>query len=89
MPRISFTPQLKRHVDCPDDAAGGLTVRAALEDYFGRHPAVRPYVFDEQGELRRHVIIFIDSEQLKDRATQSDPLRSDSELFVMQALSGG
>ena len=89
MPRLTFTPHLKRHVDCPTEAVGGSTVREALDSYFATHPKVRGYVFDEQGALRRHVIVFVDSEQLQDRDKQSDPVGESSELYVMQALSGG
>ncbi len=89
MPKISFTPHLKRHVDCPPATVGGATVRAALDAYFALHPKVKAYVFDEQGALRRHVIVFVDAEQLKDREAQSDPVGPNAELYVLQALSGG
>lgn len=89
MPRITFTPHLKRHVDCPSEVVAGSTVREALDAYFVTHPRVRSYVFDEQGALRKHVIVFVDSEQLQDRDRQSDPVASSAELYVLQALSGG
>ena len=87
MPRITFTPHLKRHVDCPNAAVAGSMVRAALDASFADHPKVKSYVCDEQGALRRHVIV--DSEQLKDRDRQSDPVNDATELYVLQALSGG
>jgi hypothetical protein len=67
----------------------GATVIEALEAYFERHPRVRGYVVDEQGALRRHVVVFIDGEQARDRDRLSDPLRDGAEIYVMQALSGG
>ena len=67
----------------------GDTARAAIDVYLARHPAVRPYLFDEQGVLRQHVVIFIDGVQTRDRKLLADPLSSDSEIYVMQALSGG
>ena len=89
MPRISFTPHLARHVACPAEAAPGATVRAALDAYFGRHPGVRGYVLDEQGALRRHVVVFVGDTQARDRDGLTDPVADDTEIFVMQALSGG
>lgn len=44
---------------------------------------------DEHGTLRKHMIVFIDGEQVRDLSGLSDPVRPDSEIFVMQALSGG
>jgi sulfur-carrier protein len=67
----------------------GATVREALEAYFTRHPRVRGYVLDEQDALRRHVVIFIDGEQTRDRKTLSEPIGTGAEIYVMQALSGG
>ncbi|HZA13889.1 MAG TPA: MoaD/ThiS family protein [Myxococcaceae bacterium] len=67
----------------------GVTVADALQAYFARHPAVRSYVLDEQGELRRHVVVFVDGEQIRDRSRQLDVASEEAEIFVMQALSGG
>jgi sulfur-carrier protein len=89
MPKVSFTPHLRRHVECPNGPADGATVREVLESYFSQHPLVRNYVLDEQGELRRHVVLFVNGEQVTDRAKQAEPIGANDELYVMQALSGG
>ena len=89
MPRVLFTPNLKRHVDCPDDEVEGKNVRVALDAVFAQHPALRGYVVDDQGRLRTHMVIFVDGKNLKDRDKLSDPVSPDSEIYVMQALSGG
>lgn len=89
MPTVEFTRTLARHVPCPAEAARGATVAAALDDYLARHPAVRPYVFDEQGRVRHHVTIFVDGRQLRDRARLDEALGDGSVVSVMQALSGG
>jgi hypothetical protein len=89
VPRIVFTTALLRHVECPEEAVDGATVRAALEAYFARHAAVRTYVLDEQGELRQHVVVFVDGVQVRDRASLGESVGSGAEIYVMQALSGG
>lgn len=89
MPRVVFTPNLERHVSCPPLDVPGASVREALEAVFAVNPAVRSYLLDDQGQVRKHMSIFVDREQLFDRQRQSDPVRPDSEIFVMQALSGG
>jgi len=88
MPRLSFTRTLERHVACPPEVVAGDTVRGALEAYFARHPATRSYVLDEQGALRRHVTLFVDGTQVRDRSLD-EPVGSQAQIFVMQALSGG
>ena len=47
------------------------------------------YIVDERGALRRHVNIFVGDELIYDRDTLSDPVNSDSRVFIFQALSGG
>ena len=89
MPRVLFTPNLKRHVECPDVQVAGENVREALDAVFAQHPALRGYVIDDQGRLRTHMVIFIDGTNLKDREGLSDVVQPESEIYVMQALSGG
>jgi molybdopterin synthase sulfur carrier subunit len=89
MARVVFTANLQRHVRLPDREVPGATVREVLETLFRGEPSVRGYVLDEQGALRRHMVLFVGGSQVRDRATLSDPVGPDEELCVMQALSGG
>jgi hypothetical protein len=86
---VSFTPNLERHVQCPAQAVPGDSVRAVLDGVFARNPRLRGYVLDDQGALRRHMMVFVDGRQIEDRERLSDPVRPVSEIYVMQALSGG
>ncbi|MCA9261572.1 MAG: MoaD/ThiS family protein [Planctomycetales bacterium] len=89
MPHVAFTSHLARHLDCPPYETDAKTVSAALEAAFLRHPLLRSYLLDDQGRLRQHVMVFINDQPVADRERLSDPLQSDSRIFVMQALSGG
>ena len=76
--------------DCPSTRAKGETVAEVLDQVFKQEPFLRGYVLDEQGALRKHMVIFLNGTALKDRILLSDPVTNhDSEIFVMQALSGG
>ena len=89
MASVVFTQNLKRHVDCPDMEVDGTTVREVLDRVFAAHPRLRGYVVDERGALRKHMSIFIDGRQIDDRLQLSDAVLPRSEVYVMQALSGG
>ena len=89
MARVTFTPNLRRHLRAPEAVVGGATVRDALAEVFREHPALRGYLLDDQGRLRQHVVVFVDGERVRDRAGLGDPVGPASELFVLQALSGG
>lgn len=89
MPQVVFTPALQRHVTCPPAEVEGGTVREVLDRVFGENPRARGYVLDEQGTLRKHITVFIDGEAIRDRTGLSDDVGADSQIYVMQALSGG
>jgi hypothetical protein len=89
MPTIAFTSNMQRHVECPTMRVEGATLGAALEAYFAAHPRVKAYVLDEQGVVRHHVAIFVDGEMLANRRSLDVAIAPTSEIFVMQALSGG
>lgn len=89
MTTIAFTPNLRRHLDCPEVTVAASTVSEALEAVFRDNPRLRGYVLDEQGRLRQHVAIFVGGELIRDRDGLSDGVSADQDIFVMQALSGG
>jgi molybdopterin synthase sulfur carrier subunit len=89
MAHVVFTPNLQRHIACPPADAPGGPLRAVLDAVFADNPRLRGYVLDEQGALRKHMIVFISGEQVRDRVGLSDPVPADGEVYVMQALSGG
>lgn len=86
---VEFAPAIQRHVACMQQQVEAATVREALDAVFARQSAVRAYVLDDQGALRKHVALFVDGEQVRDRTQLSDPLRTDAAIYIVQALSGG
>ena len=89
MARVVFTSNLLRHVSCPDTPVHAQNLNDALHQVFATHPQMRDYVIDEQGELRKHVAVFIDGERVRDRRRLTDPVREASQIYVLQALTGG
>ncbi len=61
----------------------------ALEQAFAKNQRLKTYVLDDQGALRKHMRILIDGQSITDRQTFKDSVRPGSEIWVMQALSGG
>lgn len=89
MARVAFTQNLERHVACPTVTAEGATLREVLGRVFADNPRLQGYVVDERGVLRKHMVVFIDGRQVEDREHLSDAVSAASEIYVMQALSGG
>lgn len=81
----SFFPALKE-ADLRVEARSAAEVIAALERIA---PGFAFYVCDEAGRARPHVNLFIDGQRITDRTRLTDPVGPDSEVFILQALSGG
>jgi molybdopterin synthase sulfur carrier subunit len=90
MATVRFTYALKRFFPAIRDmAATGATLPEILQEMEAAYPGLRSYILDEQGNLRKHVNIFIDGEMITDRTALSDKCKENSEIYIMQALSGG
>ena len=86
---VHFTSHLQSFVDCAPVEVSGEDVGAALRGALAGRDQLRTYILDDQGRLRRHVMIFVDGTMIEDRLGLSDPIKPESEVYVMQALSGG
>ena len=89
MATVRFTSHLVRHRPLPGAKAAGTTVAQVLAAVFAGDDLLRGYVLDDQGRLRKHVNIYLDGALIADRNRLTDPVRPESEIYVLQALSGG
>jgi molybdopterin converting factor small subunit len=89
MPRVEFGAQLQRHVPCPAQELAATTLRAALDGALAAAPALRGYVLDDQGAVRKHVAVFLNGQLIHERVALDRPLAAGDSVFVAQALSGG
>ena len=72
--------------DQPRVNAGGLSLAALLDDLNRQYPGIRFRMIDEQDQIRTHIKIFINREQVKSLTV---PLRESDEVLIICALSGG
>lgn len=89
MPHIVFTKNLERHIACPAQTVPGNTVGEVLAAAFAHNPGLRGYILDDQGQLRKHILVAVDGQIIVDRITLRDPVAENAEVYVLQALSGG
>ena len=89
MARVFFTQHLRQFVDREPVVVEGATLRAVLDAVFAAMPALRGYILDDQDRLRQHVCLFVDDERVDYEGSLDTPVGEDSEVYVMQALSGG
>jgi molybdopterin synthase sulfur carrier subunit len=89
MARLHFTPNLERHLGLASLEVQGSTLAEALEHAFSQLARARGYLMDDQGQVRHHVAVFVDGVLVQDRVRLSLPIAENSEIWLMQALSGG
>jgi len=89
MATVTFTANLQQHLAAPPIEAAGRTVREVLEAAFQSNPRLKSYVVDDQGAIRRHMVVFVNGRAIADRLGLTDAVPEGAEVYVMQALSGG
>ena len=86
MPRVILTGPISQRVGGVGaiDVDGG-TAGEVIRSLEQAHPALRGWVVDEQGRLRRHVRIFLRQGAIP----LEERLGPDDELHIVAAISGG
>jgi len=69
--------------------ASAATVRDALNDLWERHAGLKDRVLTEQGEVRQHVNIFVNSNIVGRDQVLDAPLNDSAEICILPAVSGG
>ena len=64
------------------------SIAEVLEALWKRHPALRDRILNEQGEIRQHVNIFLDTDDVKRLDGLKTAVSSD-EIHIFNAVSGG
>lgn len=65
------------------------TVGAALDELWRQHVGLRDRVLTEQGLVRPHVNVFVNSETVRRDQVLQTALTGDAEICIMPAVSGG
>ena len=67
----------------------GGSVGAVLEGLESAHPGFRERLFDEQGELRRFVNVFLDDEDIRFLDGVNTDVKDGATLSIVPAVAGG
>ena len=70
-------------------AMRAATVRSALEELEAHYSALYRSICDETGAVRRHVNLFVNTENIRDLDGLETALAAGDELIILPAVSGG
>lgn len=85
MVTINLRAPLKQRVGASSIDVEGATVREALRALEEAAPEISGWVTDEQGEIRRHVNVFVNGEPSR----AADQLTSGDRIDIIHAITGG
>lgn len=91
MIRVRLTAQLRdyahgaRVVDL-DSAADLRGMFGKLEKSF---PGIGGRIVDDQGKIRAHVNVFVNSENCRELGEEKTPLRDGDVVYILPSVSGG
>jgi sulfur-carrier protein len=96
--RLAKAMTIKIHIpsalrDCCNGASeltlSAPSVRAALEQLERTHPALHRSVCDETGTVRRHVNLFVNTSNIRDREGLDTVVMPSDVITILPAVSGG
>jgi len=69
--------------------SGAKKLGEALAQLWQRHPGLRDRVVNEQGNLRQHVNIFLNEDNVRRRELLDTELPENCEITILPSVSGG
>jgi sulfur-carrier protein len=86
---VTFAASLQRHIPCAPQQVPPASLREVLQAALQAATDLQHYVFDDQGNIRKHVAVFINQNLLAKRSDLTQNLVAGDQVLVMQALTGG
>ena len=68
---------------------GGANISEALTDLTAQFPAIKPHLFNEGGELRPFVNLFVGEHNIKDLQGVETPIKDGDKVMLIPSIAGG
>ncbi|GMV34055.1 MAG: molybdopterin synthase sulfur carrier subunit [Chloroflexi bacterium] len=67
----------------------GATIAEALDDLTTQFPAVKPHLFNEKGDLRPFINLFVGEHNIKDLQGADTPVKDGDKVMLIPSIAGG
>jgi molybdopterin converting factor small subunit len=67
----------------------GAKISEALTDLTAQFPAIKPHLFNEGGELRPFVNLFVGEHNIKDLQGVDTPIKDGDKIMLIPSIAGG
>ena len=67
----------------------GSTIAEIIENLGEAHPGIKERLYDEKGEVRRFINIYVNEEDIRFLTGKDTPLKDGDEVSIIPAIAGG
>ncbi len=90
MPKIKIPTPLRYYTDQQAEVTvQASTVAAAMQALVAQYPALKPHLYNGDGQLRPFVNLFLNRKNIRDLQGLETPLDEKDELMIIPSIAGG
>lgn len=67
----------------------GNSIAQLIENLGAAHPGLKERLYDEKGEVRRFINIYVNEEDIRFLTGKDTPLKDGDEVSIIPAIAGG
>jgi molybdopterin synthase sulfur carrier subunit len=83
------TPLQKLTQNQAEVKANGANIKELIEDLEKNFPGIKERIYDETGEIRRFINIYVNEEDMRFLQQDATPLKDGDEVSMIPAIAGG
>ena len=90
MPVLRIPTPLRSYTNGQSEVnISGSNISDALADLTTQYPTIKPHIFNEGGELRPFVNLFVGENNIKDLQGVDTPIKDGDKLVLIPSIAGG
>jgi len=90
MPVLRIPTPLRAYTNGKSDVnVNGSNISDALADLTTQYPALKPHLFNEGGDLRPFVNLFVGENNIKDLQGVNTPVNDSEKIMLIPSIAGG
>ncbi len=90
MATVHIPSPLRRYTDGQSKVQSeGATVSEVLANLEVQYPGVKSRLFDESGQIKRYVNVFVGDDEIRTLQGADTPVTADGKVSIIPAMAGG
>jgi molybdopterin synthase sulfur carrier subunit len=90
MPALRIPTPLRAYTSGKSEVTvSGSNIAEALTDLTTQFPPIKPHLFNDAGELRPFVNLFVGENNIKDLQGVNTPIKDGDKLVLIPSIAGG